>query len=189
MIMKKLTVLTLLATLATILVVIINPNRAKMAVLGMTSQSSTTQAVEASSSATETVVTNTPLTTTIVTASPGQYTTQDVTKVSVSQNGSFKAVYSDGSTLVTYTDNTYSYKGKDGAEARTYADETYFITTASGSSLTTYENGSYQVNLSDGSHYDTSNSSGLASLQSQYKLPTIDSYNQKVKALVDELNQ
>ena len=132
----------------------------------MTSQSSTTQAVEASSSATETVVTNTPLTTTIVTASPGQYTTQD-----------------------TYTDNTYSYKGKDGAEARTYADETYFITTASGSSLTTYENGSYQVNLSDGSHYDTSNSSGLASLQSQYKLPTIDSYNQKVKALVDELNQ
>ena len=188
MIMKKLTVLTLLVTLATILAVIINPNRAKMTVLGMTSQPSSSQTLETSASS-ESQVASTPLTTAIVTASPGQYTTKDGTKVEVAQNGSFKATYSDGSTLVTYTDNTYSYKGKNGAEARTYSDETYFITTATGSSLTTYENGSYQVNLSDGSHYDASNSSDLASLQSQYKLPRIDSYNKMVKDIVDELNQ
>lgn len=187
MIMKKLTYLTLLVAVATILAVIINPNRVKTSATAITTnQASTSQAVSQPSTSSSEAV---QLETTIVKAKPGQYKTKDGAQVTVNENQTLKANYQDGSVLTTYADNTYDFKTKDGAEARTYADETYFLTTAKGISLTTYEDGSYQVNLTDGTTLDPSNSTGLASLQSQYNLPRIDNYNKKVKDLVDELNQ
>ncbi|MFC3932828.1 hypothetical protein ACVR0S_04690 [Streptococcus dentapri] len=185
--MKKLTFFTLLAIAATILVIFINPNQFKNNVTALTGQSSS-QTTAASTSPSSSI-SSSQLDSTIVSATPGTYKTEDGAKVTVNENGSFKASYSNGTTLITYTDNTYYYQAADGSEARTYADETYFITTATGTSLTTYQDGTYQVNLADGTTLDPSNSTNLETLQSQYNLPRIDSYDKIVKDLVDELDQ
>ncbi|MGT2930345.1 hypothetical protein ACVR1G_08985 [Streptococcus dentasini] len=189
MIMKKLTYLTLTVAAATVLAVFLNLDKARTDATALVTNTQSSSQDTAASSTPSSDVTTVPLETTIVKASPGQYTIPEGTKVTVNENQTFKAAYDDGSTLTTYADNTYYYKSSEGAEARTYTDETYFLTTDTGISLTTYEDGSYQVNLTDGTTVDPSNSTDLASVQSQYNLPRIDTYNQMVQDVVEDVNQ